>query len=73
MRHDVAWRAAVEEAARGYDLVLIGAGAEWGLEHRSFGIHSELVIRECPTSLLVVRQYRVNAVVAAPQAAVAAV
>ncbi len=73
VRHDVAWRAAVEEAARGYDLVLIGAGAEWGLEHRSFGIHSELVIRECRTSLLVVRQYRVSAVVAAPQAAVAAV
>ncbi len=73
IRHPTAWRAAVDEAARGYDLVLIGAGAEWGLEHRPFGIHSELIIRECPTSLLVVRQYRARAVAAAPRRAAAAV
>jgi len=73
VRHAIAWRAAIEEAARGYDLVLIGAGAEWGLEHRSFGIHSEQIIRQCPTSLLVVRQYRASAVHAPPQIAAAAV
>lgn len=61
IRHATAWRAVVEEAARGYDLVLIGAGAEWGLEHRPFAIHSEQIIRECPTSLLVVRQARAHA------------
>jgi len=52
-----AGRAVVEESARGYDLLLIGVGPEWGLEHRSFGLHSEQIITECPTSLLVVRQY----------------
>ena len=49
--------AVLEECARGYDLLLIGVGAEWGLEHRSFGMHPELIIAECPTSLLVVRQH----------------
>jgi nucleotide-binding universal stress UspA family protein len=58
--------ALVEESAAGYDLVLIGVAAEWGLEHRPFGIQPEHVIRHCPTSLLVVRQ-------AAPLAAPAAV
>jgi nucleotide-binding universal stress UspA family protein len=71
IEHATAWRAAVEEAVRGYDLVLIGAGAEWGLEHRPFGIHSEMIIRECPTSLLVVRPYGRAAVEqpASPEAA----
>jgi nucleotide-binding universal stress UspA family protein len=50
-------RAVIEECACGYDLVVIGVGPEWGLEHRSFGMHPERIIKECPTSLLVVRQY----------------
>jgi Kef-type K+ transport system membrane component KefB/nucleotide-binding universal stress UspA family protein len=70
VRHPTAWRAAVDEAARGYDLVLIGAGAEWGLEHRPFGIHSESIIRECPTSLLVVREHRASAAASLPREAV---
>jgi Kef-type K+ transport system membrane component KefB/nucleotide-binding universal stress UspA family protein len=72
IEHETAWRAAVEEAARGYDLVLIGAGAEWGLEHRPFGFHSEMIIRDCPTSLLVVRPYRSTAAFASPSRNVAA-
>lgn len=72
IEHPTAWRAAVEEAARGYDLVLIGAGAEWGLEHRPFGFHSEMIIRDCPTSLLVVRPYRAAALAAAPPREMAA-
>jgi Kef-type K+ transport system membrane component KefB/nucleotide-binding universal stress UspA family protein len=71
VEHATAWRAAVEEAARGYDLVLIGAGAEWGLSHRPFGFHSEMIIRDCPTSLLVVRPYRVAAALATPSRDVA--
>jgi len=47
----------VEECARGHDLLLIGVGPEWGLEHRPFGMHPEIIITECPISLLVVRQY----------------
>ena len=73
IEHATAWRAAVEEAARGYDLVLIGAGAEWGLEHRPFGRHSELIIRECPTSLVIVRPYGTAAVAEPARSEVAAV
>jgi nucleotide-binding universal stress UspA family protein len=49
--------AAVEEAGRGYDLVIVGAGHEWGLERRLFGLAPELMVERCPTSLLLVRQY----------------
>lgn len=64
--------AALEEAARGYDLVLVGVGHEWGLTQRRFGLHPERLIQECPTSLLVVRRHepaeqRAAAPVAAPQ------
>ncbi|HVY44809.1 MAG TPA: cation:proton antiporter [Minicystis sp.] len=48
--------AALEESRAGYDLVVIGVGPEWGLEHRPFGRKAELLIQQCPTSLLVVRQ-----------------
>ncbi len=49
--------AVIEECESGYDLVVIGASADWGLEHRSFGLQPEVVIRECPASLLIVRQH----------------
>jgi Kef-type K+ transport system membrane component KefB/nucleotide-binding universal stress UspA family protein len=48
-------RAAIEEAKKGgYDLVLVGAGAQWGLEPRLFGMISERIVRKCPASLLIV-------------------
>jgi Kef-type K+ transport system membrane component KefB/nucleotide-binding universal stress UspA family protein len=47
--------AALEESARGYDLVIVGLGREWGLEQRHFGVHPERLMRDCSTSLLVVR------------------
>jgi len=40
-----------------YDLVIIGVGRDWGLEARQFGIQQEFLIRECPTSLLILRGY----------------
>jgi hypothetical protein len=46
--------AAVEEARKGYDLVLVGAGAQWGLEPRLFGMVSERIVSQCPASLLIV-------------------
>ena len=49
--------AAIEESARGYDLVIVGAGHEWGLERRLFGMAPELMVEKCPTSLLLVRRY----------------
>jgi nucleotide-binding universal stress UspA family protein len=48
--------AAIERAGA-FDLVIVGVGEEWGLGERtrSFGLHPERLIRDCPTSLLVVR------------------
>ncbi len=37
--------------------VLVGAGVEWGLEERLFGLHPERMIHACPVSLVVVRQH----------------
>jgi nucleotide-binding universal stress UspA family protein len=54
--HDVPSEAAIAEAAQGYDLVVVGAAAEWGLSERLFGLHSEHMIRACPISLLVVHE-----------------
>ncbi|HNO67548.1 MAG TPA: cation:proton antiporter [Pseudomonadota bacterium] len=45
------------ETASPYDLVLVGVGRDWGLEARQFGIQQEFLIRQCPTSLLIVRGY----------------
>ncbi|WP_437680533.1 cation:proton antiporter domain-containing protein [Sorangium sp. So ce131] len=57
VEHDSPAAAAVDEAARGYDLVLVGVGPEWGLAQRRFGIRAEHIIQGCPTSLLVVRHH----------------
>ena len=48
--------AVVEESANDYDLVVIGVGPEWGLEHRPFGIQAEVILAQCATSLLVLRK-----------------
>jgi nucleotide-binding universal stress UspA family protein len=48
--------AALEESSRGYDLVIVGIGREWGLEERPFGIQPEVLMNECPVSLLVVHR-----------------
>jgi nucleotide-binding universal stress UspA family protein len=48
--------AVLEESRTGYDLVVIGADQSWGLEHRLFGAKAEVIIAQCPTSLLVLRQ-----------------
>jgi Kef-type K+ transport system membrane component KefB/nucleotide-binding universal stress UspA family protein len=55
--HDRPAQAAVEEAGRGYDLVIVGAGNQWGLERRLFGLVPEFMVERCPISLLLVRQY----------------
>ncbi|HTN85203.1 MAG TPA: cation:proton antiporter [Sorangium sp.] len=62
VEHDSPADAALEEAGRGYDLVLVGVGSEWGLAQRRFGIRAEHIIQGCPTSLLVVRRYEPAAV-----------
>ncbi len=55
VHHVTPSEAAVEEAGRGYDLVLVAAGEQWGLEPRLFGLLPEQIVRDCPTSLLIVR------------------
>ncbi len=47
--------AALEECRNGYDLVVAGVGEEWGLEDQLFGLRDERLLREAPTSLLIVR------------------
>jgi Kef-type K+ transport system membrane component KefB/nucleotide-binding universal stress UspA family protein len=54
--HESPEDAALEESARGYDLVIVGLGREWGLAQRHFGVHPERLMRDCSTSLLVVGQ-----------------
>ncbi len=56
--HDSPEDAALAEARRGYDLVVVGVGARWGLENSLFGLHRERLIHEAPTSLLVVHHHR---------------
>lgn len=47
--------AALEEARQGYDLLVVGVGAKWGLESHLFGLHRERIIEEAPASLVIVR------------------
>jgi Kef-type K+ transport system membrane component KefB/nucleotide-binding universal stress UspA family protein len=55
VRHASPEEAALEEAKAGYDLVVVGLGAEWGLEDRLFGVQRERIVRDAPASLLLVR------------------
>jgi nucleotide-binding universal stress UspA family protein len=50
--------AALEESRKGYDLVVVGVGPEWGLEEQLFGLQRERMIQDAPASLLVVRHPR---------------
>jgi len=51
---------AVLDAAKDFDLVIIGVAETWGLEAQLFGMRSERIARDCPTSLLIVRKYAAN-------------
>jgi hypothetical protein len=54
--HEQPADAVIEASRRGYDLVVIGVGKEWGLEHRAFGFQPEIVLKRSAASLLVVRK-----------------
>jgi nucleotide-binding universal stress UspA family protein len=47
--------AALLESREGYDLLVVGLGREWGLEHKRFGVQPERLMTESPASVLVVR------------------
>lgn len=50
--------AAVLARARSFDLVIVGVGREWGTNAKriGFGFGAERLIRDCPSSLLIVRE-----------------
>jgi len=48
--------AVLAETREGYDLVVVGVGAEWGLGDSMFGLQRERIIRDSLTSLLIIRQ-----------------
>jgi len=58
VEHSYPIQAALEESANGYDLVLVGTGAEWGLQQRQFGLNPEHLIQQCRTSVLVIRKHQ---------------
>lgn len=57
IQHRSPAEAALAESGRGYDLVIVGVGKDWGLGERMLGIgfHPEKLLTDSPTSLLVVR------------------
>jgi Kef-type K+ transport system membrane component KefB len=57
VHHSSPVSAALAEIERGqdYDLVMVGAGREWGLEQRLLGVQRERLVLESKTSLLIVR------------------
>jgi nucleotide-binding universal stress UspA family protein len=69
VEHESPEEAALAEASQGYDLTVVGAGAEWGLEDRFFGLSRERIIREAPGSLLIVRHPQTSSAPAVASAA----
>jgi len=61
VEHDSPAEAVIERSRAGYDLVIVGLGRDWGLAERRFGMQPERLLRDCPTSLLVVRAERAAA------------
>jgi len=55
VHHEHPVEAAIAESETGYDLVVVGVGAQWGLEHRSFGLRTEAILQRARVSVLVVR------------------
>jgi nucleotide-binding universal stress UspA family protein len=48
---------AVLREAGGYDLIVIGVSEQWGLESHLFGLRSERIAQESPTTMLIVRKH----------------
>lgn len=61
VEHTAPAEAALEESSKGYDLVIVGIGREWGLEERPFGYQPELLMDACPVSLMVVHRGPIRA------------
>jgi Kef-type K+ transport system membrane component KefB/nucleotide-binding universal stress UspA family protein len=56
--HDRGATHAIVARSRSADLVVVGVGREWGTEAKriGFGFGAERLIRDCPSSLLIVRE-----------------
>jgi nucleotide-binding universal stress UspA family protein len=48
--------AVIDEAGKGYDLIVVGVDDEWGLESHLFGFRPERIADECGATLLLVRE-----------------
>jgi nucleotide-binding universal stress UspA family protein len=48
--------AVLDECRKNYDLVVVGMDPDWGLRERLFSVQAERLLRECPSSLLVMRR-----------------
>jgi nucleotide-binding universal stress UspA family protein len=48
---------AVIQAAKEYDLVVIGVEEQWGMQSQLFGFRPERIAQQTATSLLIVRKY----------------
>jgi len=55
IRSENAVETVLSHSALGFDLLIVGIGRQWGLEHRSFGFQAEALLKRSPTSVLVVR------------------
>jgi Kef-type K+ transport system membrane component KefB/nucleotide-binding universal stress UspA family protein len=55
VEHASAEQAAVEEAAAGYDLVIVGMSREWGLERKGLVFRRERLLAEAQASVLAIR------------------
>jgi Kef-type K+ transport system membrane component KefB/nucleotide-binding universal stress UspA family protein len=55
-------RAVATESAKGYDVVLLTAGAQWGVSDHSFALDPERVVDGFKSSVVVVRRGRLDAV-----------
>lgn len=53
--HATASEAVIEESRAGYDVVLVGIGRRWGLEHASVGRRAEAVLARAAASVVLVR------------------
>ncbi len=54
VEHEDPPQAVLEEAARGYDLVVLGMNARWGTDTAVLSLRRQRVLAECPVSILAV-------------------
>lgn len=62
IRHDEIAAGILAEAAKGYDLIIIGASEEWFLKEMLFGSIPDRIADKAPCSVLLVRKHELSSV-----------